>query len=93
MLVNESCAIDAHADAMMQRVWRGKDIHVHVSQLTACPVSGKVVTNILYVASVADGCSTLHCSRRQRFDVILSGRESFVIGTTDSLCEVIQVLN
>lgn len=63
---------------MVKRVRRGKAIHVPASLVTASVVSGKAVTSILYVASVADGCFTLPCSLRQRFDVT-----SFVINTSD----------
>ena len=69
-----------HTDVMVKRVWRGKDIHVQASQETARVVSGKVVTSTLCVASVADGCCTLPCRLRQRFDV--NSQSSFVVKTS-----------
>jgi len=59
----------------------GKVTHIRASQATASLVMGKVVTSTLCVASVADGCFTLHCSLHQRFDVNL--QTSFLVKTSD----------
>ena len=70
----------------MKRVWHGKAIHAPARQVTVRAVSGKVVISTLCVASVADDCSTLHCSLHQRFDITVVCITRSVVIITANMC-------